>query len=122
MGAKRWGLTWRALGAVLALVTGAVAVATRVDAPPSHAAQPTTVGKGHKKVCTKKPKDGEANCHADVVTDDKGAPLATSNYLYGFAPADLHAAYKLPALPAAGTKWAWNGQTIAIVNAYNDPQ
>jgi subtilase family serine protease len=57
--------------------------------------------------------DGVARCNALVVTDSKGTPLATSTPS-GYGPADLKSAYKLPATGGAG-------QTIGIVDAYNDP-
>jgi subtilase family serine protease len=57
--------------------------------------------------------DGVARCNALVVTDSNGAPLATSTPS-GYGPADLKSAYKLPATGGAG-------QTIGIVDAYNDP-
>jgi subtilase family serine protease len=56
---------------------------------------------------------GAARCNALVVTDSKGAPLATSTPS-GYAPGDLRSAYALPA--TGGT-----GQTIGIVDAYDDP-
>jgi subtilase family serine protease len=57
--------------------------------------------------------DGVARCNALVVTDSNGTPLATSTPS-GYGPADLKSAYKLPATGGAG-------QTIGIVDAYNDP-
>jgi subtilase family serine protease len=56
---------------------------------------------------------GAARCSALVVTDSKGAPLATA-VPSGYGPADLRSAYSL-----SGTGGA--AQTIAIVDAYNDP-
>ena len=56
---------------------------------------------------------GAARCNALVVTDSKGAPLATSTPS-GYAPGDLRSAYALTA--TGGT-----GQTIGIVDAYDDP-
>ena len=60
---------------------------------------------------------GSARCHSYVRVDGTGAPLATSTYTSGYNPADLQSAYGLAA--AAST----NGgtQTIAIVDAYDDP-
>jgi subtilase family serine protease len=56
---------------------------------------------------------GAARCHAHVVDDGKGTPLATAGPA-GFNPADLQAAYKLAGANAAG-------RTVAIVDAYDDP-
>jgi subtilase family serine protease len=59
---------------------------------------------------------GTAHCHAWVVTDANGNPLATTSPS-GYGPADLQAAYGLATASAnSGT-----GTTIAIVDAYDDP-
>ncbi len=61
-----------------------------------------------------------AACMARVVTQPDGAsPLATTSYLYGYSPANLASAYKWPFAPSAS--WVWNGQTVAIVDAYDNP-
>src|SRR5205807_1026596 len=71
--------------------------------------------KSHKHVCG--PVTGKkVRCHADVVTDASGNPLATSGPS-GYGPADLQSAYNI-ALAAANNG---SGQTVAIVDAYNDP-
>jgi subtilase family serine protease len=54
-----------------------------------------------------------ANCHAQVVTDANGNPSAAA-LPAGYGPAQFHGAYNL------GTA-APNAQTIAIVDAYDDP-
>jgi subtilase family serine protease len=54
-------------------------------------------------------------CHADVVTDSRGNPLATTSPT-GYGPIQLQTAYALPSA-VAGV-----GQTIAIVDAYDDPK
>jgi subtilase family serine protease len=66
---------------------------------------------GHAKVCPSSA-NGEARCHSWVAVDDAGDPLATSGPS-GYNPADLRAAYVL------GSGGA--GQTVAIVDAYDDP-
>ena len=60
---------------------------------------------------------GSARCHSLVRVDGNGSPLATSTYTSGYAPGDLLSAYGLASAASA------NGaaQTIAIVDAYNDP-
>jgi len=60
---------------------------------------------------------GTASCHALVRVDAGGSPLATATYTSGYNPTDLQSAYGLAAAAAS------NGatQTIAIVDAYNDP-
>ena len=56
-----------------------------------------------------------ARCHALVVTDGVGNPLASTSPT-GLSPVTIKAAYNLP---TAGTPGA--GKTIAIVDAYDDP-
>jgi subtilase family serine protease len=85
---------------ILVVGTVALALAPVAQARPSrHACGPATTG--------------AARCHALVVTDRSGTPLATSTPS-GYGPADLRSAYRLAA--TGGT-----GQTIGIVDAYNDP-
>ena len=56
---------------------------------------------------------GAADCHSRVVTDQIGAPRGTTGP-NGYSPAQFHGAYDLPSeAPSA--------QTIAIVDAYDDP-
>lgn len=66
-------------------------------------------------VCPGAPQ-GVARCNAHVVDDGRGTPLATPGPA-GYNPADIQAAYALAA--AAGT--AGGTQTVAIVDAYDDP-
>jgi subtilase family serine protease len=85
---------------ILAVGTAALALAPAAQARPSkHVCGPAAAG--------------AARCHSLVVTDSKGVPLATSSPA-GYGPADLRSAYKVPATGGAG-------QTIGIVDAYNDP-
>ncbi len=67
----------------------------------------------HRSVCSIAP-PGHARCLADVVTTVLGKilPFAAPS---GYGPADLQAAYGLPS-SAAGS-----GQTVAIVDAFDDP-
>jgi subtilase family serine protease len=69
-------------------------------------------GKHHKRVCPEKT-GRVAACHSEVVTDAHGnaAVAATPQ---GYRPADLRSAYALPSTGGAG-------QTVAIVDAYDDP-
>jgi subtilase family serine protease len=69
-------------------------------------------GHSHKRVCPA-PTGRVAACHAEVVTNASGAPAVTATPA-GYGPADLASAYAIPA--GGGT-----GQTIAIVDAYDDP-
>ncbi len=70
-------------------------------------------GAGHIPVC-EDPGPGQARCHAHVVVDPSGKPAASSSPS-GYSPADLQAAYNVKG-SAGGA-----GQTVAIVDAYDDP-
>jgi subtilase family serine protease len=67
----------------------------------------------HAKVCPGAA-PGDARCHSLVRVDNSGQPLATITPS-GYGPADLRAAYTL-------TSTGGVGQTIAIVDAYDDPK
>ena len=67
----------------------------------------------HAPVCPGPQRDGDARCHAHVVTDVKGNPKVNAGPT-GLTPADLQAAYGLPSSGGAG-------QVFAIVDAYDDP-
>ncbi len=91
--------------------------------PPTAITAPTSVnanvGTGqamrfaHARVCPSAA-FGEARCHSLVRVDNSGSPLATGGPS-GYNPADLQAAY---ALTSAGS----SSQTIAIVDAFDDPR
>jgi subtilase family serine protease len=92
------------LGITIAVTLGLLAPALAGAAPPPQSQRP---------VCPGPAAAGAARCHAHVVTDSKGAPQAVS-VPKGYGPAQFRGAYGLPA--AAST-----AQTIAIVDAYDDP-
>ena len=102
------------------LVVGSVVLLLAMAAWPA-LAQPgaSSQALSHRLVCGP-PAAGAARCHAEIVTLGSGAPLATTTYANGYGPADLASAYKY-SLPAAGSTWAWNGQTVAIIDAYDNP-
>ena len=58
--------------------------------------------------------EGEAHCDADVITNEKGTPLASPKVIFGYGPAQLLKAYNL-------TGQAAGNPIIAIVDAYDDP-
>lgn len=62
------------------------------------------------------PAAGEASCHAilNELVDANGAPQPQTTPS-GYGPSNLQAAYKLPSTTAGSS------QTVAIVDAYNDP-
>jgi subtilase family serine protease len=69
-----------------------------------------------RAVCPGPVAEGFARCHAHVILDAHGLP-ANSSTPPGYGPAQFHGAYALPAAPPASAP----AQTIAIVDAYNDP-
>ncbi len=69
----------------------------------------------HARVCPSA-QVGEARCHSWVEVDASGAPRVTAAP-NGFGPADLQSAYALAAASASNGV----GATIAIVDAYDDP-
>lgn len=105
-------------------VLGPAAMAMVLVAPPALAQAPAAPGSppqavSHRPVCGP-PAAGFARCHAEIVTNGGGMPQATVSYSSGYRPADLASAYKY-GLPSPGSAWAWNGQTVAIVDAYDNP-
>jgi subtilase family serine protease len=83
------------------------------------AAAPSKAAGNMARACSSFPQSGFAACFAQVRTDvspltaaQAAAPLAT---VAGLGPADLQSAYKLPSATAG------SGQTIAIVDAFDDP-
>ncbi len=61
------------------------------------------------------PIPGTAACHAIVRTDVAAARVSPNATPAGYGPADLQSAYNLPSATAG------SGQTVAIVDAYDDP-
>jgi hypothetical protein len=66
-----------------------------------------------KAVCGRPPRAGMARCYARVRTDAVGNIVSAATP-QGFGPPDLRSAYKLPSTGG-------NGKTVAIVDAYDDP-
>ena len=94
------------VAAVSALFLGAPVLA----APPPQAAD----GLAHQPACPSAPA-GFARCFSEVVTDGNGQP-ATSTVPTGLSPAAIQSAYAFPTASGAGA-----GETVAIVDAYDDP-
>jgi N-acetylneuraminic acid mutarotase len=102
-----------AVSAALALL-GVPAQAATGGAVPVTAANSTTAAPAYQPVCNT-PKPGTFSCFALRRADVKSAHAQTSIAApSGYGPADLQSAYSLPANGGAG-------QTIAIVDAYDDP-
>ncbi len=82
----------------------------------SAAASPATQASAHAAVrACAAPAAGYAACHAWVRTDTMAARVALNATPAGYGPADLQSAYNLPSATAG------SGQTVAIVDAYDDP-
>jgi subtilase family serine protease len=92
------------------------AVATTASADPGGTPNSNAdFGQSHRPVCPPAP-NGSAHCDSEIVTLSDGVtPAATTTYTNGYAPADLQSAYKLPSLTGGV------GQTVAIVDAYDNP-
>jgi subtilase family serine protease len=106
-----------AAAAVLGISAAAVATSAGATGAPAAKAAKTAPGPAWSRACDV-PVPGMAACDALHVTNVPEhiramgvTPNATPS---GYGPADLRSAYKLPANGGAG-------QTIAIVDAYNDP-
>ena len=98
---------------VLRLVSITAASLSMLALTGSALAAPSATGVEHRHVCGPAA-PGFARCHADVVTDARGTPAVTAAPR-GYGPADLVSAYGLPSATAGA------GQTVAIVDAYDDP-
>lgn len=68
---------------------------------------------GSRPVCPGPSGPGRAHCHAHVITDDVGTPLAAAAPS-GYGPVQFRTGYGLTATGSSST-------TIAIVDAYDDP-
>jgi hypothetical protein len=96
----------------IVLGSSLVAVVLIAAGSPQSAAAERPPSKPNKRVCPG-PLLHAAGCHARVVTDRNGTPLAGSGPS-GYGPGDFHTAYALPTTSATP-------QTIAMVDAYDDP-
>jgi len=70
----------------------------------------------HVPVCGAVPV-GYARCHSILVLRSDGKPGGGGGTVSGYGPADLQSAYNLATASAS----AGSGQTVAIVDAYDDP-
>jgi subtilase family serine protease len=72
---------------------------------------------------------GSARCHSYVVADSHGVPITSSSPISGsYGPVQFHGGYNLPCSVGGPATQAicsqpssFGGQTIGIVDAYNDP-
>src|SRR5919109_3654863 len=87
----------------VALIVGALSASSTQAATPAVHVRPVCPG----------PVVAAVHCHAEVVTDQRGNPLASSSPS-GYGPAQFRTAYGLPSA-------APSPQTIGIVDAYDSP-
>jgi subtilase family serine protease len=104
-----------AAGAATAAPTSNAAAPTgaTVTAPAKPAAKTTTATYTH--ACSTAVDQGFAHCDALVRTDARAKAVQPNALPAGYGPADLQSAYKLPSSTAGA------GQTVAIVDAQDDP-
>lgn len=105
--------TLKRIGFIFSLVTMSILISF-VASPKSFAASasPVSSTKQFSHVCGSAAA-GFARCHAILVVNGKVSPNGSSPA--GYNPPDLQSAYKLPSSTAG------SGQTVAIVDAYDDP-
>src|SRR4051795_2092455 len=96
----------RTLSVVACVVAFALALASSANATVT---RPHTVIPG---ACALDLRAGFSHCQLKLIGNLKRDPLAAAAPAGGYGPADIQSAYKLP---AGGT-----GQTVAIVDAYDD--
>jgi subtilase family serine protease len=99
-----------ALAAPFLLGCALIAAGAAGAAPPN---LPPQANLPNRFVCSSPGHDATA-CHARVITDAAGKPMASTGPV-GYGPAQFQTAYSLPSATAGA------GQTIGIVDAYNDP-
>jgi subtilase family serine protease len=104
-----------AAGAATAAPTSSAAAPTGaiVTTPAKPAAKTTTATYSH--ACSTGVPKGVAHCDALVRTDSQAKTVQPNALPAGYGPADLQSAYKLPSSTAGA------GQTVAIVDAQDDP-
>jgi len=104
------------MGALVLACAGMVLAQSTVPGDQNAAGgQPFTLPANVERVCHRPADPEKASCHALRRTDiGSGAhPKATVSYQSGYKPSDLQSAYKIPA--------GGSGKTIAIVDAYDNP-
>src|SRR6516165_317686 len=101
--------------AALALVGGTAASAAAAQAPAGHGAR--VASHDYRRACAVAHRPGVAACMALVRTDVRQRPAAFFRLAapvgFGYGPADLVSAYKLPSSTTV--------RNVAVVDAYNDP-
>ncbi|MFE9217491.1 putative Ig domain-containing protein [Streptomyces lavendulae] len=102
------------LGAA-ALISGGLLAAASPSAASAAPATPAASAAHTQRLCSEPTKPGFMACHALARTDLKQQLSLAPNLLpSGYGPTDLQSAYALPASTGAGA-------TVAIIDAYDDP-
>jgi subtilase family serine protease len=96
------------------LAAAALVLAVAVPLMLSGTVGAANINAASQAVCPASPVDA-SHCHALVVTDAHGNPAATASPT-GLSPSTIKSAYSFPTSSTAGA-----GQTVAIVDAYDDP-
>ncbi|MFD9334968.1 putative Ig domain-containing protein [Streptomyces sp. NPDC060028] len=111
-------LTRRAATSVLgaaALISGGLLAVASPSAASTAPATPAASTAHTQRLCSEPTKPGYMSCHALARTDLKQQLSLAPNILpSGYGPTDLQGAYALPASAGAGA-------TVAIIDAYDDP-
>src|SRR5579885_2153957 len=102
---------------ILPILLIAAAASVQSSAAQDSRAQPALApSTRHNFVCSGPPAPLHARCHAHVIADSRAHPFVTSSLIYGYGPLQFQTAYGVAGLKP-GTP-----QTIAIVDAYDDPR
>lgn len=113
-----------ASGLVLIAPTATAAAAQGGAAPASHGSgAKASVARAHlqpgvRAVCPWPPATGHVACLVLILSDTYGHRARPDQIVpSGYGPTDLHSAYNLKSAAASGG----TGETVALVDAYNDP-
>jgi subtilase family serine protease len=109
--------SWKLLAGRAAAIAAVIGLG--VASPVAAQAAPSAKASSHVKVCPA-PSHGYASCNA-IRNDAKSAPALTTPPA-GYSAADLRSAYNLTVpVQTSASKFVSNGQTVAIVDAYDAP-
>jgi subtilase family serine protease len=105
--------------ASLVAAGSSAAAATAGQAPATRSAHASTATAQVRRACAVVNRPGVMQCMTLIRTDVRqraGTAIHAKPVGFGYGPADLRSAYKLPSTTAGV------GQTIAVVDAFNDPK
>ena len=106
-------VAWCWYSSTSASLAGSSTRAMTTRPPRLHQTAPIPFGSGGVPTCGPTA-PGMARCDAIQTTNANGTPLSSSSPTAGYFPADLQSAYQLPSITQG------NGETVAVVDAYND--